>query len=101
VAILGEVESAPRHRRTVSWGLSSPTARYTVSRVLSAIGTFFFVLVFNFFLFRVMPGDPIALYTRGRNVDAEQIEKLRAELNRPLSEQFLAYITNPFTGSGP
>ena len=31
MAILGEVESAPRHRRTVSWGLSSPGARYAVS----------------------------------------------------------------------
>ena len=32
-----------------------------------------FVLVFNFFLFRVLPGDPIGLYTRGRNVPAEQL----------------------------
>jgi peptide/nickel transport system permease protein len=72
-----------------------------VSRTAAAIGTFVFVLVFNFFLFRVMPGDPIALYTRGRNVDAEQIAKLRAELNKPLGEQFLSYLANPFTGNGP
>ena len=42
-----------------------------------------------------MPGDPIALYTRGRNVDPEQIAKLRAALNKPLGEQFLAYLANP------
>ena len=32
-----------------------------------------FVLVFNFFLFRLLPGDPVSLYTRGRNVDQDQI----------------------------
>ena len=36
-----------------------------------------FVLVFNFFLFRMLPGDPIALYTRGRNMDQEQLRELR------------------------
>lgn len=100
MAILGEVESAPRHRRSVSWGLSNPTARYAVSRTLSAIGTFVFVLLFNFFLFRVLPGDPIALYTRGRNVDPDAIRALREKLNAPIGQQFLAYIQNPFTGNG-
>jgi peptide/nickel transport system permease protein len=101
VAILQEVGTSPRPRRSGSWGLSDPTARYVVGRTAAALGTFVFVLVFNFFLFRVMPGDPIALYTRGRNVDAEQIARLRAELNKPLGEQFLAYLSNPFTGNGP
>ena len=101
MAILQEVGTAPRSRRSGSWGPSNPTVRYGLGRTLSALGTFLFVLVFNFFLFRVMPGDPIALYTRGRNVDPEQIAKLRAALNKPLGEQFLAYLSNPFTGNGP
>jgi peptide/nickel transport system permease protein len=100
MAILGEVESAPRHRRSVSWGLSNPTARYAISRTLSALGTFVFVLLFNFFLFRVLPGDPIALYTRGRNVDQDAIRALREKLNAPIGEQFIGYLKNPFTGNG-
>ncbi len=100
MAILGEVESAPRHRRSVSWGLANPTARYAVSRTLSALGTFVFVLLFNFFLFRVLPGDPISLYTRGRNVDQDSIRALREKLNAPITEQFFQYLKNPFSGNG-
>lgn len=100
MAILGEVETAPRHRRTVSWGGSSPGARYAVSRTLSALGTFVFVLLFNFFLFRVLPGDPIALYTRGRNVDPEQVRALREKLDAPISQQLIEYLKNPFSGNG-
>ena len=62
----------------------------------AAFVTLAFVVVFNFFLFRLLPGDPIGLYTRGRNMDAEQIAALRAELNRPIWEQFLTYVRNPF-----
>ncbi|MEY3734013.1 MAG: Dipeptide transport system permease protein DppB [Actinomycetota bacterium] len=72
------------------------TARVIGSKVLRAVVTLAFVVVFNFFLFRLLPGDPIGLYTRGRNMDAEQIAALRAELNRPIWEQFFTYIRNPF-----
>ena len=66
------------------------------SRVLRAIVTLVFVGIFNFFLFRMLPGDPIGLYTRGRNQDAEQLLELRRALNKPLLEQFLTYMRNPF-----
>ena len=46
--------------------LGAQAPRYTLSRVLSSAGTLVFVILFNFFLFRLLPGDPIALYTRGR-----------------------------------
>jgi peptide/nickel transport system permease protein len=72
------------------------TARVVASKVLRAFVTLAFVVVFNFFLFRLLPGDPIGLYTRGRNMDSQQIASLREELNRPLWEQFLTYVTNPF-----
>lgn len=72
------------------------TARIVGSKVLRAVVTLGFVVVFNFFLFRLLPGDPIGLYTRGRNMDAEQIAALREELNRPIWEQFFTYIRNPF-----
>ena len=72
------------------------TARVVAGKVLRALVTLGFVVVFNFFLFRLLPGDPIGLYTRGRNMDAEQIAALREELNRPIWEQFLTYVRNPF-----
>ena len=56
-----------------------------------------FVLVFNFFLFRLLPGDPISLYTRGRNMDQDQLRELRRQLNKPILEQFLNYLKNPFS----
>jgi peptide/nickel transport system permease protein len=70
---------------------------YAVRRIITGCGTLVFVLVFNFFLFRLLPGDPIALYTRGRNTDREQIAALRRALNKPMGEQFLAYLKNPFS----
>ena len=80
----------------VSSGIN-PTTRYVVNRIFAAIGTFLFVIVFNFFLFRLLPGDPIALYTKGRNVDPEEMRHLRASFNAPIWEQFLTYLKNPFT----
>ena len=41
------------------------TRRYIASKVLQALLTLAFVMVFNFFLFRVIPGDPAALLLRG------------------------------------
>ena len=76
--------------------VSGPTLRVIGSKVLRAAVTLAFVVVFNFFLFRLLPGDPIGLYTRGRNMDAGQIAALREELNRPIWEQFLSYVRNPF-----
>jgi peptide/nickel transport system permease protein len=70
---------------------------YAVRRMLTGLGTLAFVLVFNFFLFRLLPGDPIGLYTRGRNTDREQIAALRRALNKPIGEQFLTYLRNPFS----
>ncbi len=72
-------------------------ARYALRRAGTAAGTAVFVLVVNFFLFRLLPGDPIALITRGRNMDAAQVRLLRSELNRPVWEQFLTYLRNPFS----
>jgi peptide/nickel transport system permease protein len=70
---------------------------YTARRLLSGLATMVFVLVFNFFLFRMLPGDPISLYTRGRNMDQDQIRALRRQLNKPVGEQFLHYVKNPFS----
>jgi peptide/nickel transport system permease protein len=69
---------------------------YAVRRLMTGVGTLFFVVVFNFFLFRMLPGDPISLYTRGRNMDRDQLRELRRQLNKPIGEQFISYLKNPF-----
>jgi peptide/nickel transport system permease protein len=77
----------------------SPGAHFALRKTGAALGTLLFVLVVNFFLFRLLPGDPIGMYTRGRNVPPEQLAALRAELNRPAFEQFLTYLQNPFSST--
>ena len=72
-------------------------AGYAVRRLFTGIGTMIFVVVFNFFLFRMLPGDPISLYTRGRNMDQDQLRELRRTLNKPISQQFFEYMKNPFS----
>jgi len=68
--------------------------RYALRSCLTALGTLAFILVFNFFLFRMLPGDPSQLY-RGRNADPQQLAELRRQFNAPLVSQFLHYLRNP------
>jgi peptide/nickel transport system permease protein len=96
VALLTETGSHPSAKPRTGGSLS-PSTRYVINRVLAAISTLIFVVLFNFFLFRVMPGDPIGLYTRGRNMDPEQIRALRSALDKPLLQQLFEYLKNPFS----
>ncbi|MDQ3782923.1 MAG: ABC transporter permease [Actinomycetota bacterium] len=59
-----------------------------------AIMTLLFVLVFNFFLFRVVQSDPIATLFRGRNISAETRAELAEQfgLDRSTPEQFVLYL---------
>ncbi|NBM19930.1 ABC transporter permease [Streptomyces sp. GC420] len=58
------------------------------------------VLVTSFFLFRVIPGDPVRSMTHGRQVDAEQLANLRRQfgLDLPLWQQFTDYCGKAVTG---
>ena len=61
-------------------------ARFVVTKVAGSLATLAFVLVFNFFLFRVVTDDPVGKMFRGRNLSREQIEThLYSELDGPLS----------------
>jgi peptide/nickel transport system permease protein len=75
-------------------------ARYVGGRVLGALGSLAFVLVVNFFLFRVLPGDPARTLGRGRFRTEEQLEQFRATygLDQPLPQQFLTFLQNTLTG---
>jgi peptide/nickel transport system permease protein len=74
--------------------------RYVGGKILGAIGSLFFVLVVNFFLFRVLPGDPARTLSRGHFRTPAQLAAFRHEygLDQPLGQQFVTYLENTFTG---
>ena len=80
--------------------------RYVIKKVLQALATLAFILVFNFFLFRVMPSDPVKLLTKQKGIQLSQAaqQELIAELglDKPLPAQFLTYAGNTLRGEfGP
>jgi peptide/nickel transport system permease protein len=68
--------------------------RFVTLKVLGALATLAFVVVFNFFLFRVVEGDPVANLFRGRNLTEQQRDELRQQfgLDGSKLEQFGAYL---------
>jgi len=70
-------------------------------KVIGAFGTFVFVLVFNFFLFRVVNDDPTGKLFRGRNLSQDQLDRRRREFNLDGSkfEQFVAYLKQTIRGN--
>ena len=72
--------------------------RFVVGKALGAVGTLAFVLVFNFFLFRVVKSDPVATLYRGRNLTDAQREELTRQFGLEGSqlEQFWRYVEQTF-----
>jgi peptide/nickel transport system permease protein len=71
-----------------------------LGKVAQAVLTLAFVMVFNFFLFRVIPGEPAALLLRGTSAySPENIEAVTHDLglDRPLPQQFLVYLQDTVT----
>jgi peptide/nickel transport system permease protein len=74
--------------------------RFVGGKVFGAVLTLAFVLVFNFYLFRVMPGDPKTILLRGTSALTEEtIQELEQDLglNQPLPQQFLTYLADTLT----
>ena len=67
--------------------------RWLAGKAAAALLTLAFVIVFNFFLFRVM-GDPTTQLARLPQATPEEIEKLRADygLDKPVTGQFADYV---------
>ena len=70
--------------------------RYLLRKLAQALFTLFFILAVNFFLFRVMPSDPVRLLTRQRGVQlSPQAQQSLIEdlgLDKPLFAQFVDYL---------
>jgi peptide/nickel transport system permease protein len=71
------------------------SARFVIGKALASLGTLAFVVVINFFLFRVIQNDPVATLFRGHNLTDTQ----RAALTRQFGldgsklDQFGHYLT--------
>jgi peptide/nickel transport system permease protein len=75
-------------------------ARYAGGKALGALGSLGFVLVVNFFLFRVLPGDPARTMGRGRLSTPEQLAEFNKTygLGEPLGQQFVTFVKNTLQG---
>lgn len=73
---------------------------YLFKKVSNAFITVFFVLIINYFLFRVMPGDPLAMMLRDPKATPEAVEKIRElfGLDQAWYVQFGLYVKQLFQG---
>lgn len=74
------------------------SGRWLAGKTAAAILTLIFVLIFNFFLFRVM-GDPTTQLARLPGASPEEIAKLREDygVDKPLVGQFVDYAGDTAT----
>ncbi|THA71270.1 ABC transporter permease [Streptomyces sp. A0642] len=84
----------PRARNTKAY------LTYVAGKIVGAAVSLFAVLVTSFFLFRLIPSDPVKQMTGGRRVSAEQLESLRHQfgLDQPMWQQFTDYVGDALTG---
>ncbi|HEY0904919.1 MAG TPA: ABC transporter permease, partial [Marmoricola sp.] len=70
--------------------------RYAGAKLAGALGSLMFMLVVNFFLFRVLPGDPARTLGRGRLSTPEQLAEFNATygLDQSLGQQFVTFLKN-------
>lgn len=74
--------------------------RYLLLKAGGSAVSLVMVVLLGFFSFRVLPGDPTALMTRGRVVSKDQIAYLEDKfgVNDPIWEQFWKYLTGLLHG---
>jgi len=75
------------------------TRRYVVQRVIQTVLVWFLIVTLNFFIFRIMPGDPAAALI-GENMPSDTVLRIRATfgLDEPLLVQYGLYIQNLLVG---
>lgn len=73
--------------------------RYILRRILQMIPVLLFVIVFNFLIINLAPGDPVVVLA-GENATQEYMDELRESfgLNEPLHTRFLIYFSNLIQG---
>lgn len=96
VMLEGAVATAQELRSEQAGGRSGGhrLVRKLAVKIGSAVITMLFVLVFNFYLFRVLPADPAKYLEHGAALNAKQLAQVNKTfgLNLPLYKQFLNYL---------
>ncbi|MET9803677.1 ABC transporter permease [Streptomyces sp. NPDC006368] len=79
---------------------ASTYPRHLAGKLAGAVVSLLAVLVTSFFLFRVIPGDPVKAMTRGVPTSAGQMATLRRQfgLDQPMWQQFTDYCGKALTG---
>jgi peptide/nickel transport system permease protein len=74
---------------------------YFAKKLAGSLVTVFLVLTFNFYLFRILPGNPFTLLFRGAGLSAEAMHQLNAQfgLDQPIWVQYLIFLKNTATGN--
>jgi peptide/nickel transport system permease protein len=74
---------------------------YILKRIVYSFVLVFFVITVNFFIFMLMPGDPVLrIADAGKLRNPEVLASLISQfgLDRPVHEQYVKYIINMLTG---
>ena len=74
--------------------------KYLLKKILQASVTLIIVLIFNYILFRIIPGDPLTMLLRNPKASPEAVAKLKVlfGLDQPWYTQFALYFKQLFTG---
>jgi peptide/nickel transport system permease protein len=74
---------------------------YVRNRAIQSIATLFVTISLNFFLFHILPGDPVRLMYRDPRMTEEMIATATREfgLDKPLYMQFFIYVVNTLEGN--
>ena len=74
--------------------------QFLLKRVLVSILLIFIVTTLNFYLFRIMPGDPIAImFNPAIGPEAKEIMMKEMGLDKPITEQYIIYMKNILQGN--
>jgi len=67
---------------------------YLSKKLFHSLITLFILITINFFLFRIMPGDPFAMIAKAANLSAEYKEELSTlyGYNQPFPIQYVKYL---------
>ena len=73
---------------------------YAIKKAVSLILTVYIIITLNFFLFRIMPGNPIDMVINPRmSLEYRDLMMKRYGLDKPLWEQYFFYVRELFRGN--
>lgn len=74
-------------------------AKYILKRLIIVFFTLFILISIVFFMFRVIPGDPVSMFIdSGLDKESQELMMKMYGLDKPLIEQYIIYMKGVFTG---